>query len=448
MTTGRAMPTNKAVGTDAFLAEFAKKMIRKTVLRLGLAIALVVPAGAQTVESSPGSDFEELPDLQASEILKDEFLRGPHYSVRESVPTSSGLNEFWIDSDFGVFEADGNEMLVRRVKEIYAIAQLREISRTDEFKKSLAAAAKSKLAAAKNIVEDPGQAISNVPKGVMKFMGRAGESIKNVGKKKDNGYDDGGNTLEKTIGYSQAKRSIAVSMGIDPYSKNEVLQKELNEVARASWAGGFAFSAGTFPIGGAAGIALTATGVSSSLDKIVQEKPPADLKNINRTELRNMGASEKETERFLNNIAFSPTEQTAFVLNLKSLDHVANRAAFVRAAAENSSNESDALFCVQTSALMSDLHAGEHPLARIAMIRNLPVCIAKDGAVIVALQWDYAAWTAGAAGMTEEVLSLAQKSGNKGVYVSLSGQASPHLKQELQSRGITIVERVSPGPLK
>ena len=42
---------------------------------------------------------------------------------------------------------------------------------------------------------------------------------------------------------------------------------------------------------------------------------------------------------------------------------------------------------------MSQLHKGEHPLARIVMIENFPVCIAKDGTVIVALQWDYAAWT-------------------------------------------------------
>lgn len=86
--------------------------------------------------------FEELPELKASEILKPELLKGPHYVVRDPVPTSSGMNQFTIDSDFGVFEADGNEMLFQRLKEIDAIARLQEVSRTDEFKKSLMAAAK------------------------------------------------------------------------------------------------------------------------------------------------------------------------------------------------------------------------------------------------------------------------------------------------------------------
>ena len=83
--------------------------------------------------------YEELPELKASEILKPELLKGPHYAVRDPVPTASGMNQFTIDSDFGVFEADGNEMLLQRLKEIDAIARLREVSRTDEFKKSLLA---------------------------------------------------------------------------------------------------------------------------------------------------------------------------------------------------------------------------------------------------------------------------------------------------------------------
>src|SRR5947199_629256 len=125
--------------------------------------------------------FEELPELKASEILKPELLKGPYYAVRDPVPTASGMNQFTIDSDFGVFEADGNEMLLQRLKEIDAIARLREVSRSDEFKKSLVAAAKSPLNSAKNIARDPAQAICNVPKGAMKFLGRAKQTVEHAG---------------------------------------------------------------------------------------------------------------------------------------------------------------------------------------------------------------------------------------------------------------------------
>lgn len=420
--------------------------IATTIAFLFGAFAAASPAFGQTADASP-PQFEEFPELRASEILKPEYFQGPHHKVRELVPTASGSNQFVIDSDYGVFDAEGNEMLMRRVKEVYAIAQLSEVSRTEQFKDSLVTAAKGPYNAAKNIVKDPVNAVSNVPKGVMKFMGRAGESIKNIGKKKDSDPADG-SKFEQTIGYSKTKRKIAVDMGIDPYSTNPVLQKQLDDIAWASWAGNFSFTAATLPIGGAAGVALTATNVTDACNKVVQEKPPADLKEINRTALRNMGAAPSDIQRFLNNTAFSPSQQTAFVFNLKSLEGVANRGAFVHSAAEKSSTESDALFCVQTSMLLGQAH-GTTPLARIAMIEDFPAGIAKDGTVVVALQWDYAAWTAGAAAFTGEVEKLASQSGSKKpVVLALSGEISPRLRDELQKREFTVRDHVSPGPLK
>src|SRR5256884_5014909 len=289
--------------------------------------------------------FEELPELKASEILKPELLKGPYYAVRDPVPTASGMNQFTIDSDFGVFEADGNEMLLQRLKEIDAIARLREVSRTDEFKKSLVAAAKSPLNSARNIARDPAQPISNVPKGIMKFLGRAKETVQNVGKGGAEGDGDG-NRMKDAIGYSDKKRKIALQMGIDPYSTNTVLQKQLDDVTWASWAGGFAFSVATFPISGPIGAALTVTNLNSTVEELLREKSPSELEQINRATFRAMGASASDTERILHGGAVTPTQSTTFAVNLKALQGVANRGAFVKVAAQKSTTEADALFCV------------------------------------------------------------------------------------------------------
>lgn len=416
-----------------------------------LLAATVVPALlAEEQPPSPdatGSSFEELPELKASEILQPDLCKGTHHTVREPVPTASGMNQFVIDSDFGVFDAEGNEMLLRRIKEVYAIAQLKDVSRTDQFTKALAAAAKSPLVAAKKLVTDPVETISQVPKGVMKFLNKAGNTIKSAGKKKDPGNDAEGSKTEQALGVSKAKRTIALSMGIDPYSSNQVLMKELEEIAWASWAGGFVFSAVTFPISGPAGMALTATNVTSSAERLLKEKTPADLKAHNRKALIAMGGTARNADKILSNGAFSPTYATSFVLHLQSLDKVANRGAFIRSAAENSSSEADALFCVQTAYLMGQV-AKETPVDRIAMIGDFPVSISKEGAVILALQWDYAAWTERAAAVVAEAGKLAQETGNKGTLILLSGAASARLKQELESRHITLKEKVSPGPLK
>ena len=196
----------------------------------------------------------------------------------------------------------------------------------------------------------------------------------------------------------------------------------------------------------AAGIGLTTTGVSNSLEEALREKSPTDLKILNRKNLMGMGASEKEAERFFANGAFSPTAQTAFILNLKSLDGVANRRAFIKLASDTSSTEPDAIFCVETAALMSKLHKDEIPLARITAVGDFPICIAKDGTVVVALQWDYAAWTPTAERFAH-TLQIQGKTGSS-YLVAISGVVSPRLRQELAAHHFRVEDRLSPGPLK
>jgi hypothetical protein len=280
----------------------------------------------------------------------------------------------------------------------------------------------------------------------MKFLGRAKESVENVGKGGGGGDIGDGSRMKDAIGYSDKKREIALEMGIDPYTTNTVLQKQLDDLAWASWAGGFSFSVATLPIGGAAGAALTVTGVNSTVEDLLREKTPSELEQINRATVRAMGASASDVERILHGGAFTPTEATTFAVHLKALKGVANRGAFVKAAAEKSSTEADALFCVYTAALMDQINQ-KTPIARIVMLSDFPICIAKDGTIVVALQWDYAAWTSRAASFTDEVQKLAGKSGQSAhVLVALSGEVSPRLREELEKRSITLQDRLVPGP--
>jgi hypothetical protein len=195
-------------------------------------------------------------------------------------------------------------------------------------------------------------------------------------------------------------------------------------------------------------MALTATSVSKTVGQLINEKTATELKAINRSTLEAMGVNGNDIEHFLENSAFTTTHQTAFTQNLKVLAGVENRAAFVHAAAKNSTEEADAVFCVLTASLMGKIHTGEKPLARIVMLGDFPVSVASDGIVVVSLQWDYAAWTPRAAYFASQIQELAHQSGNKGVLIALSGEASPRLQEELRNRGFTIQDHASPGPLK
>ena len=55
--------------------------------------------------------YELPPVLRASEILEPSLLRGAHHQILEPVGTEGLLNQYTIQSDFGVFRAEGNDML-------------------------------------------------------------------------------------------------------------------------------------------------------------------------------------------------------------------------------------------------------------------------------------------------------------------------------------------------
>jgi hypothetical protein len=194
--------------------------------------------------------------------------------------------------------------------------------------------------------------------------------------------------------------------------------------------------------------ALTVTNLNSTVEGLLREKSPSELEEINRSTFRAMGASPSDIDRILHGGAFTPTQATTFAVHLKALKGVANRGAFVKAAAQKSTTEADALFCVYTAALMDQINETT-PIARIVMLHDFPICVAKDGTIIVALQWDYAAWTSGAAAFTDDVQKLAGKSGQSAhVSVDLSGEVSPRLREELEKRGMAVQDRLVPGPLK
>ena len=392
--------------------------------------------------------YEQPPTLSAAMILKPEFAAGDGFTVRDPVPTYGGRNGYMIDSDAGVFEADGNVMLMRRVRELAAIAKLREVSRTDVYKNALGSAMASPLLVTKGLIEHPVSTVTGVPKGLWKFMNRAGQGLKErTDGRERSQYED--SNAAQLIGFAKAKRDVALKLGVDPYSSNEALQRELNGVSWAAYAGKMTFTLATAPVSGAAGLALTATGISSTFENAIRDQSPGDLRLASLKRLLAMGCARADADAFLNNIAFSPSVQTALVLHLDSLTGVANRAAFIRLAASGSDSEGDALFFAQTSRLLAELHAGGRTLARIETLGGLPVAVGTDGNLVVALEWDYASWTQNAANFIAQF--KAAKFGRKaptGFVIALTGDASPTVQEQLQAAGITLATRLAPGPLK
>ena len=416
---------------------------------LALLFTLALPLSAQIRQpAGAATPFEEPPTLRAADILRPEFAAGPFHKVRDAVPTYAGANWFTIDSDFGVFEAEGNALLAQRIAEIYAIAGLKEISRGEQFGKAVANAAKSPLLAAKSLITQPVKTVSAVPKGMWKMLTRVGQGAKEATQSRERSdYED--SKAKELIGVTKAKRELASKLGVDPYSSNEALQRELNSISWASFAGDTTVGVLFMAVGGGAGKALSVTGTIDRNQDRLRDSTPADIRRENLSLLVKMGITKDSANTLLNNSAFSPWHQMNIVSALGALEGVKGRAEFVRLAAQLTEDENDALFFEQTAILIARVHAESAKLDRIVVRDGLPLCIARDGMVILALHWDYAAWTPRAAAFAAGLEKIAAKESKKpALAVMLTGQISPLLRSELEARKFHVFDRVVPGPLK
>jgi hypothetical protein len=415
-------------------------------------LLLCAAASLQAQDTPPASTYEEPPTLQARQILRPEFVEGPHFMVQNDVPTYSGANQYTIVSDYGTFMASGNELLVERVTEIGALAKLEKIKESDEFTKALKKAASSPVGFAKNLAKEPVQTVSGVPKGIWRMMNRAGDAIKGAGEKIKNRNEDqpkdpyDAGMIANAAGFPKAKRELATRIGVDPYSSNEVLQRELNRIAWTSVGGASTLNLLMMPIGGGAGTALSATYFVSGLDDDLRNLDPADLQKRNAARLNGLGVGDADAKALLRSTAYSPTRQTALISALSKLGNPENIGSFIQLAIEADS-EPDAVFYQRTAEVLAQLAKNGVKIARMGVLNGIPISVTADGTVLVALEWDYAAWTP----LGEKfITALMQPPANQpapSLRIVLTGVASDRTKQELAQRKIELTERALPGPL-
>jgi hypothetical protein len=245
-------------------------------------------------------------------------------------------------------------------------------------------------------------------------------------------------------GFSKTKRDLAIKLGVDPYSTNEVFQEELNKVAWPAFLGKFTVNLGMAAVGGTALSAINWTG---TLTDTLRDKSPTELRLMNLGLLmNNMGVSRATADAFLNNNAISPTTQTILVTALAQLGNIPGQAEFIRQAA-TSQDEHDALAFQQSVQIMANLN-NTAPVVRITHLHGLTVCQTKDGTVVVPIQWDYVAWTP----MSERFITAlkVQKFTTpvSGYSVILTGVVSPLTAQALAAGNVKVTTKALPGPLQ
>jgi len=386
-------------------------------------------------DTNASQGYEKPPVLRAANVLPPELRTGPHHEVEDAVATDGFMRIYSIASDFGEFEAYGDEMLRTRVAEIQALALLQDLSAGEEFREALGRTLKSPFVATWNLVTKPVESITGIPRGAAEALRSTSELTRGErGELEDS-------ALGEFFGFEERKRELAHRLGVDPYSSNAVLQKQLNRFAWVSYVGGFGAMLVPFAGNQRPGEEHLPP-ASARAEEIVRDYAPEDLRRLARIELAVMGIPEETSRAFIAHPWYSPRHQSLLVAHLAALDLVANRAALIDAASRATSEE-DAVLYVRTAELMRAYHDNVAPLERIAPFRNTVIGLTEDGRLVAPLAFDYAVWTR-PAHVFANTLRRSTVSDQRRVTkreILVTGSFSPKARAMIERRGIAVTEQ-------
>src|SRR5215472_10637515 len=251
---------------------------------LALAAALLISGGGLGTGAHAQAPFETPPVLKASELAPPELLKGPMFTVDAQVPIEGMLGHFTIRAEVGTFEAHGREMLRIRVGELHALSQLDRMSKSEEFLKAAGSAVARPVESAAHLLEHPVETVQGVPGGVERFFDRVelgAQEIAGASSSPTQSSADraelvarrvGGLTAD-VFGYESERRTLAKSLGVDPYTTNPVLAKKLSDMAWVAFSGRVGVNT-LISVFVPASIAISATSATNSL---IYDTPAADL---------------------------------------------------------------------------------------------------------------------------------------------------------------------------
>ena len=397
---------------------------------LALGLILSAPSLAATLPS-----IEPMPTLDAATLAPAGILNGTGYTVDPKAPVVGYMGQFTLRAPAGTFTADGTEMLAIRVGELTAIAKLSQLSQTGVFADALAASAKKTGAAIGQAVMNPVETISGIPAGVGRFFQSASTKVsratESTAASNSSQRVSTGDAAKDLLGVNQAKRQIAKQVGADPYTTNPVLAKQLDDLARAAFAGGVSLDVALAVT--TAGVA-TAISTTATVSNLVWDKSPQDIRTINENKLAVMGVNKDTVRAFVTNRSFTPTLSVPFVENLSQIPAGKGRAAVV-ALASTVASENEARFMLNAVSMAREVGAGRDPVVSLDLAGRVLVVHTLGARIEVPVPVDYVVWT-------EQVRTFAERKNLKGARrdILVTGLASERAREGLQAAGWAVQE--------
>ncbi len=435
------------------VSEIISNFIRinySTFLALVIGIVIVHTADCMGQSGFDHLSYETPEVLIARDVLPPELRMGKNYSVRGVTEPTSDTNtqgfthRFEITSHLGNIEAHCIDMLKIRIHEVQVTNALQNIKKTKAFADALKKAEKGPHKNSVDLITHPVGTLSGMPMGRWRFISRSGEMVKGGGEDKGNGAD------KVMLDFFKLKRLYAYKLGVDVYSTNKALQKELNSVSLAGFASGsgtsLIFSKSTksadgLLLSGTEGLLIERTPFFDEVDKMLLDNDPVQLQQINREKMKHIGVDDAVIEKFLKHPEYSPHNRTIMVHALANIDGARNRDVLFKQAI-SAEHEEIALFYQYIAEMMLSYHKKVKPVIELIPVRKLVVCYTSDNDIVATLPVDYLYWTKATDLFVSGALQLTESEDRpvKKLTVMISGKATKVAKEVLTARGVVIKE--------
>jgi hypothetical protein len=407
-------------------------------MRTALAISLALAAAHEGPRT-----------FKAEELLTPAQLTGPNHRVASAVPVSGYFEVFTVKTDWGDVEAEGRSLLLVRLDEVRALAELDKVSKSQVF---LSSAGGSVLAVGKGaaaVVSDPGATAKGVGKGVKRFGTNLGRKAgRTADKAKDDlsgggggsgGGDAGksaadaaGGMASSALGVSKSARKWAQKVGADPYTTNPVLRKALADIGKIDTAGSIATKV-VVPI-------PPVVSATANVGGLVWAKDPEALLKENEAAFAAVGASPDAIKALYRSKGFTLTLHTRLARALAAVG--AKGAGDYVATAAEADDERAALFFVESAEMLQRFHAAS-PVAEVLTDSRALIAKTKDGRAVALLPVDWIGWTPEFAKAAADAGARAKKElAASKLELRLTGRVSPVAKTEAAALGWTAVEGV------
>jgi len=166
----------------------------------------------------------------------------------------------------------------------------------------------------------------------------------------------------------------------------------LTKMARASVVGGLTPKVAFGLIKTPVGTVLKLTGTADTMRKLVRDKSPAELSEINAEKLKAMGVEDSLANDYLKNPYFDPQEETLLVGELEAMKNVKDRKNFIKMAAV-AYDYMIARYLRERAQMTAIYNEKIAPVERIVAVQGIPLLQRKDGVIVALVPLDYVAWT-------------------------------------------------------